>query len=262
MKTLGPMMFGWALLGHFSWVAAADPMPLDVLIEVSPRQLSVQSSGASTEKILDQMGARLNFDWVSQGVLPSVRNVSCTNSDLRGLLRCVLGETTSFLLETAEAPGQRPKEASSPSRLVVLGVGRPLGLKSLTEAGATQVRPSLALENPNPRRRSEALVGLLNRKDLDEAQVLETLKRAVKDRDPGVRSVAVDGLAPFEDPEALALVRAATLDGRADVRLAAYGALPIAEETRALYLWALKDPDPSVRALAGSRLMLIAPGPP
>lgn len=261
MTSFGVLIRGGILLGG-SWVAVADPTLSDRLAEERPESFSVRTNGGSTQDILNQLASRYHFDWVAQGPLPAVRNDSCKAFDLRGLLRCVLGESTSFLLETTEARGQKPTAASGRSRLVVLGVGRPQGLKSRTESGAIQKQPSLALDSPNPRRRSEALTRLLNRTDLDEGLVLETLKRAAKDRDSGVRSVAVDGLAPFEDPEARDLIRAATLDGRADVRLAAYGALPIAEETRALYLWALKDADPSVRALAGSRLMLIPPGPP
>jgi HEAT repeat protein len=130
------------------------------------------------------------------------------------------------------------------------GAGEPFGLARADRAAVEVVAAGLDDPDPGVRRVAAELLG-----DLDPAETLPALERAVADDDPDVRATALRSLVRAGAAGAADIVPERLEDPAAEVRLAALDALAAlrADWSRARPL--LHDEEPLVRARAASVLL-------
>lgn len=254
MKSIRKLGYQVLLLGVLGTVSA-EPRQW---VERNGAEIQVRAVSASAESLLSELARKYPFDLTIRAPLEEKRNVSCIGTDLRPLLRCLLGADVSFMVEAASG-GLSPQ---GKRRVIVLGpADRSSGSSRPTLApGTPKVLPEdlkHLLGSSVPRRRAEGVYALISRGGLDPGVVFGALAKAAGDSNPDVRASALEGLASSADPRARSLVQQGLLDPSPPVRLAALDAMAIQGESRASFEWALKDPDPAVRDLAGSRLVLL-----
>lgn len=254
MKSISTLGFRVLLMGVFGTVGAQPRQ----WVERNGAEIQVRAVSASAESLLGELATKYPFELTIRAPLEGKRNVSCNGTDLRPLLRCLLGTDVSFMVEAA--PGGLSPQGKR--RVIVLGpADRSSGLPRPAEASGTpKALPEdlkHLLGSSMPQRRAEGVYAMISRATLDPEVVFGALARAAVDTSPDVRASALEGLASSADPRARSLVQQGLLDPSPPVRLAALDAVAIQEESRASFEWALKDPDPAVRDLAGSRLVLL-----
>ena len=218
------------------------------LLDLKARQASL---GQVLNEISNKTGVSLNYS-----SLPLERVTLNCKGTLKAVLLCVMGVNIDIVFRFEKHKTMAKSETLITEAWI-------LPVKTVVELMPIELQESVSVEKPidntdkllqeanNPELKMEAIARLAVEGRKDDLLVYDALKKALSDKNPGVRAQAVFGLAKREGENADLFIEEAMADKSVDVRLMALESLG---NNPRLLQQALNDSDINVRQMAIAKL--------